>query len=37
MREAEAGKEVIILRGKKPIAKMVPIEPVTPEAPEPAE
>jgi prevent-host-death family protein len=26
LREASAGKEVIIARGKKPIAKLVPIE-----------
>ena len=27
LREAEAGKEVIVLRGKKPVAKIVAIEP----------
>jgi prevent-host-death family protein len=27
LKEAEAGKEVIVTRGKKPVAKIVPIEP----------
>jgi len=27
LREAEAGKEVIVTRGKKPVARIVPIEP----------
>jgi len=27
LKEAEAGQEVIVLRGKKPVAKLVPIEP----------
>ena len=27
LKEAEAGKEVIVLRGNKPVAKIVPIEP----------
>jgi prevent-host-death family protein len=27
LKEAEAGKEVIVMRGKKPVAKIVPIEP----------
>src|ERR1035437_3262584 len=31
LKEAEAGKEVIVLRGKKPVARLVPIE--EPEAP----
>jgi prevent-host-death family protein len=26
LKEAEAGKEVIVMRGKKPVAKIVPIE-----------
>jgi prevent-host-death family protein len=26
LKEAEAGQEVIVLRGKKPVAKVVPIE-----------
>src|SRR5580692_11642736 len=29
IKEAEAGQEVIVMRGKKPVAKLVPIEPVT--------
>jgi prevent-host-death family protein len=30
LKEAEAGQEVIVMRGKKPVAKVVPIqEPVT--------
>ncbi len=28
LKEAEAGKEVIVLRGKKPVAKLVPIQPL---------
>ena len=31
LKEAEAGKEVIVMRGSKPVAKLVPIEPPTPE------
>lgn len=27
LREVEAGQEVIVMRGKKPVAKVVPIEP----------
>jgi prevent-host-death family protein len=27
LKEAEAGKEVVLTRGKKPIAKLVPIDP----------
>lgn len=27
LKEVEAGKEVIVTRGKKPVAKLVPIEP----------
>ena len=27
LKEAEAGKEVIVMRGSKPVAKIVPIEP----------
>jgi prevent-host-death family protein len=30
LKEAEAGKEVIVLRGKKPVAKIVPIQPPAP-------
>lgn len=26
LKEAEAGKEVVVMRGKKPVAKIVPIE-----------
>lgn len=26
LKEAEAGKEVIVMRGKKPVAKIVPVE-----------
>ena len=26
LKEAEAGKEVVLMRGKKPVAKIVPIE-----------
>jgi prevent-host-death family protein len=32
LKEAEAGKEVIVMRGKKPVAKIVRIEPPTEEA-----
>jgi prevent-host-death family protein len=28
LKEAEAGQEVIVMRGTKPVAKIVPIEPV---------
>lgn len=27
LKEAEAGKEVVVMRGKKPVAKIVPVEP----------
>ena len=27
LKEAEAGKEVVVMRGKMPVAKIVPIEP----------
>src|SRR5579863_4135664 len=30
LKEAEAGKEVIVTRGKKPVAKLVPIESAAP-------
>jgi prevent-host-death family protein len=30
LREAEAGQEVIILRGIRPVAKIVPIRPLAP-------
>lgn len=30
LKEAEAGKEVIVTRGKKPVAKIVPFEPPAP-------
>jgi prevent-host-death family protein len=30
LKEAEAGKEVIVLRGKKPVARIVPIQPSAP-------
>jgi prevent-host-death family protein len=30
LKEAEAGKEVIVMRGSKPVAKLVPIEPQIP-------
>jgi prevent-host-death family protein len=34
LKEAEAGEEVIVMRGKKPVAKIVPIdEPVAPKLP----
>jgi prevent-host-death family protein len=33
IKEAEAGQEVIVMRGKKPIAKLVPLEPVAPKKP----
>lgn len=28
LKEVEAGKEVIVTRGKKPVAKLVPVEPI---------
>jgi prevent-host-death family protein len=37
LREAEAGHEVIILRGKWPVAKIVPIRPLAPLNPPVAE
>jgi prevent-host-death family protein len=30
LKEAEAGEEVVVMRGKKPVAKIVPIQPATP-------
>jgi prevent-host-death family protein len=30
LKEAEAGKEVIVMRGKKPVAKIVQVEQATP-------
>ena len=30
LKEAEAGKEVIVMRGKKPVAKIVPVEATAP-------
>jgi prevent-host-death family protein len=30
LKEAEAGEEVVVMRGKKPVAKIVPIQPVAP-------
>lgn len=30
LKEAEEGKEIIIMRGKEPVAKLVPIEPAAP-------
>jgi prevent-host-death family protein len=30
LKEAEAGQEVIVLRGKKPVARIVAIEPLAP-------
>ena len=30
LKEAEAGKEVIVMRGKRPVAKIVPIEAPSP-------
>ena len=30
LREAEAGQEVIVMRGKQPVAKIVPIQPLVP-------
>jgi len=30
LKEAEAGQEVIVMRGTKPVAKLVPIEPPAP-------
>ena len=37
LREAEAGQEVIVLRGKRPVAKIVPIRPLAPLNPPGAE
>ena len=31
LREAEEGKEVVVMRGSKPVAKIVPIEPPQPQ------
>jgi prevent-host-death family protein len=33
LKEAEAGQEVIVMRGSKPVAKLVPIEPVAKKTP----
>ena len=33
LKEAEAGQEVIVMRGDKPVAKLVAIEPAVPKAP----
>jgi len=33
LKEAEEGKEVIVMRGDKPIAKLISIEPVAPKKP----
>jgi prevent-host-death family protein len=33
LKEAEEGKEVIVMRGTKPVAKIVPIEPAKPKSP----
>ena len=33
LKEVEAGKEVIVMRGSKPVAKLVPIEPAAPKFP----
>jgi prevent-host-death family protein len=30
LKEAEAGQEVIVMRGKKPVAKIVPLQPPAP-------
>ena len=30
LKEAEAGQEVIVMRGKKPVAKLVPVQPPAP-------
>jgi prevent-host-death family protein len=30
LKEVEAGQEVIVMRGSKPVAKLVPIEPAVP-------
>jgi prevent-host-death family protein len=30
LKEAEAGQEVVVMRGKKPVAKIVPIQPAAP-------
>ncbi|MGA2169708.1 MAG: type II toxin-antitoxin system prevent-host-death family antitoxin [Terracidiphilus sp.] len=35
LKEAEAGKEVVVMRGKKPVAKIVPINEPAAEQPEP--
>jgi antitoxin (DNA-binding transcriptional repressor) of toxin-antitoxin stability system len=35
LREAEAEQEVIVLHGKKPIVKIEPIQPLTPQASKP--
>ena len=32
LKEAEAGKEVVVMRGKKPVAKIVAIEPTAEDA-----
>ena len=34
LKEAEAGKEVVVMRGKKPVAKLVPIGETLAETPE---
>jgi len=34
LKEAEAGEEVVVMRGKKPVAKIVPINETTAENPE---
>jgi prevent-host-death family protein len=31
LKEAEAGEEVIVMRGCKPVAKLVPLEPAVPQ------
>jgi prevent-host-death family protein len=33
LKEAEAGKEVVVTRGKKPVARIVPIQPPAPKPP----
>jgi prevent-host-death family protein len=35
LKEAEAGEEVIVMRGKKPVAKIVPIDQPAADQPEP--
>jgi prevent-host-death family protein len=35
LKEAEAGEEVVVMRGKKPVAKIVPINTVAANQPEP--